>query len=92
MTQQAPYGTWPSAVTPELITSRTVHLSQLRIDGADTYWVERRSNRGGRQVLLRRGSDGSIGEILPPTPSGSLVAYVHAYTSTAARLTPLKMA
>ena len=61
MTQQAPYGTWPSAVTPELITSRTVHLSQLRIDGADTYWVERRSNRGGRQVLLRRGSDGSIG-------------------------------
>ena len=82
MTQQAPYGTWPSAVTPELITSRTVHLSQLRIDGADTYWVERRSNRGGRQVLLRRGSDGSIGEILPPTPSGSLVdvrSRVHEY-------------
>ena len=39
MSTTAPFGTWPSPITPGTITTRTVLLSQVRVDGADTYWV-----------------------------------------------------
>ena len=32
MSTTAPYGTWPSPITPGTITTRTVHLSQVRVD------------------------------------------------------------
>ena len=59
-------------ITPGTITTRTVHLSQVRVDGPDTYWVEQRASQAGRNVLLRRDGDGQIGEILPLTPSDEL--------------------
>ena len=82
MSTTAPYGTWPSPITPGTITTRTVHLSQVRVDGPDTYWVEQRASQAGRNVLLRRDGDGQIGEILPLTPSDELVdvrTRVHEY-------------
>ena len=82
MSTTAPFGTWPSTITPGTITTRTVRLSQVRVDGADTYWVEQRASQAGRNVLLRRGGDGSVGEILPLTPSDELVdvhTRVHEY-------------
>ncbi len=82
MSTTAPFGTWPSPITPGTITTRTVRLSQVRVDGADTYWVEQRASQAGRSVLLRRGGDGSIGEVLPLTPSDELVdtrTRVHEY-------------
>ena len=82
MSTTAPFGTWPSPITPGTITTRTVRLSQVRVDGADTYWVEQRATQAGRSVLLRRGGDGSIGEVLPLTPSDELVdtrTRVHEY-------------
>ena len=82
MSTTAPYGTWPSPITPGTITTRTVRLSQVRVDGPDTYWVEQRASQSGRQVLLRRDGDGQIGEILPLTPVDELVdvrTRVHEY-------------
>ena len=82
MSTTAPFGTWPSPITPGTITTRTVRLSQVRVDGADTYWVEQRASQAGRSVLLRRGGDGSVGEVLPLTPSDELVdtrTRVHEY-------------
>ncbi|MDO4242557.1 MAG: prolyl oligopeptidase family serine peptidase [Actinomyces sp.] len=82
MSTTAPYGTWPSPITPGTITTRTVRLSQVRVDGPDTYWVEQRASQAGRQVLLRRDGDGQIGEVLPLTPSDELVdvrTRVHEY-------------
>ena len=82
MSTTAPYGTWPSPITPGTITTRTVRLSQVRVDGPDTYWVEQRASQAGRNVLLRRDGDGQIGEILPLTPSDELVdvrTRVHEY-------------
>ncbi len=78
----ATYGSWPSPITTGTITARTVLLSQVRVDGPDTYWVERRATQEGRQVLLRRSGDGTIGEILPLTPDDQLVdvrTLVHEY-------------
>ena len=54
MSITAPFGTWPSPITPGTITTRTVLLSQVRVDGGDTYWVEQRASQAGRNVLLRR--------------------------------------
>ena len=82
MSTTAPYGTWPSPITPGTITTRTVGLAQVRVDGADTYWVEQRASQAGRQVLLRRDGDGQTGEVLPLTPSDELVdvrTRVHEY-------------
>ena len=45
MSTTAPYGTWPSPITPGTITTRTVRLSQVRVDGPDTYWVEQRASQ-----------------------------------------------
>lgn len=82
MSTIAPFGTWPSPITPGTITTRTVHLAQVRVDGADTYWVEQRASQSGRQVLLRRDGDGQIGEVLPLTPADELAdvrTRVHEY-------------
>lgn len=73
MSTTAPFGTWPSPISPGTITTRTVTLSQVRVDGPDTYWVEQRASQAGRQVLLRRDGDGQVGEVLPLTPSDELV-------------------
>lgn len=65
MTKISPYGTWESPITTEDLTSRTVTLSQLRVDDQSTMWVEGRPNQGGRNVLLRRNPLGQIEEVLP---------------------------
>ena len=49
----APYGTWRSPVTPELVTGATVGLGEVRADGDDVYWLESRASEGGRTVLVR---------------------------------------
>ena len=74
MSTTAPFGTWPSPITPGTITTRTVLLSQVRVDGGDTYWVEQRASQAGRNVLLRRDGDGQIGEVLPLTPADGTCA------------------
>ncbi|WP_139738345.1 alpha/beta hydrolase family protein [Actinomyces wuliandei] len=82
MSTTAPFGTWPSPVAPGTITTRTVRLSQVRVDGGDTYWVEQRASQAGRNVLLRRDADGQVGEVLPLTPADELVdarTRVHEY-------------
>ncbi len=61
----APYGEWPSPITGESFTARSVSLSQVRVDGPDTYWVEGHPQEGGRNVLLRRSAMGQTAEVLP---------------------------
>ena len=36
----APHGLWKSPITGNSFTARSVTLSQVRVDGPDTYWVE----------------------------------------------------
>ncbi|RRD45330.1 alpha/beta hydrolase family protein [Buchananella hordeovulneris] len=69
----APFGTWPSPVDADLITARSIKLSQVRVDNGDTYWVESRPMQAGRQILLRRSGDGTVQEVLPMTPEDQLV-------------------
>src|SRR5256885_11459056 len=64
--QISPYGSWRSPVTADAIVSGVVGLSQIQLDGDDIYWVEGRPAEAGRNVIVRRRSDGSITDITPP--------------------------
>ncbi|HEV7892402.1 MAG TPA: S9 family peptidase [Pyrinomonadaceae bacterium] len=61
----APYGSWKSPITSDLIVSATVGLGQVVLDGADTYWVELRPSEGGRNCIVRRTPDGGISDVTP---------------------------
>jgi dipeptidyl aminopeptidase/acylaminoacyl peptidase len=61
----APYGSWQSPVTSDLIVSETVRLSDIVLDGRDIYWVEMRPSEGGRCVIVRCPPDGQPTAITP---------------------------
>lgn len=61
----APYGSWKSPITPDLITAGSVRLSELWADGDDLYWLEGRASEGGRYVIVRRNPDGSTSDAIP---------------------------
>ena len=56
--QTSPYGSWKSPITADLVAGSEVGLEQIRFDGDDIYWIERRAQEGGRKVIVRRSSDG----------------------------------
>jgi dipeptidyl aminopeptidase/acylaminoacyl peptidase len=76
---QSPYGTWSSPVSPAMLVTAAVGLSDLTIDGGRLYWIESRPAEAGRQVLVSAPADGGS----PPadlTPAGfSVRTAVHEY-------------
>ena len=77
MPTTAPYGSWQSPITTDLIVSGSIGLSQLALDGEDIYWVEMRPSEGGRMVVVKRTPDGGIVDITPE--SFSVRTRVHEY-------------
>ena len=63
--QTAPYGSWKSPITSDLIVAATVSLEQVVLDGEDVYWVEGRPTEGGRNVIVRRTPDGKLSDVTP---------------------------
>jgi dipeptidyl aminopeptidase/acylaminoacyl peptidase len=63
--QTSPYGSWKSPITADLVAGSEVGLEQVRIDGDDIYWIERRAHEGGRKVIVRRSSDGIVADVTP---------------------------
>ena len=61
----APYGSWKSPITADLIVAGAVGLGQIALDGDDVYWVEMRPSEGGRIVVVRRSSDGERVDVTP---------------------------
>ncbi len=61
----APYGSWKSPITSDLIVSAVVGLGQVVLDGEDIYWVEQRPTEGGRNVVVQRRPDGRTIERTP---------------------------
>ena len=62
----APYGSWKSPITSDLIVEGSVGLSQPFFDGDDIYWLEMRPKEAGRNVIVRRGADGACADVNPP--------------------------
>jgi dipeptidyl aminopeptidase/acylaminoacyl peptidase len=63
--ETAPYGSWPSPITADLIVAGTVSVSQVALDGDHVYWVEGRPAEKGCNVVVRRGPDGAIEDVTP---------------------------
>ena len=61
----ASYGSWKSPITADVVAAGEVGLEQIRVDGADVYWVERRSQEGGRKVIVCRSRDERLTDITP---------------------------
>ncbi len=63
---KAPYGSWKSPITSDVIVAGTIGLGEIALDGDDTYWVESRPSEGGRSVIVRRTPDGAVADVTPP--------------------------
>ncbi len=61
----APYGSWKSPITADVVAAGEVGLEQVRLDGVDLYWIERRSQEGGRKVIVRRSDEGRVTDMTP---------------------------
>jgi len=62
---EAPFGSWPSPVTPSLLVASAVGLGGPALDGDDVWWSELRPSEGGRVQLVRRSPDGTTTDVLP---------------------------
>ena len=62
----APYGSWRSPITSDLIVAQITMLSDVRLEGEDIYWLEGRPQEQGRNVIVRAGPDGTVADITPP--------------------------
>lgn len=63
----APFGSWKSPITSDLIVQGSVGLSQCTFDNEEIYWVELRPRESGRNVVVRWNPDG-IGVDVNPVP------------------------
>src|SRR5713101_7570916 len=61
----APYGSWKSPITSDVIVKESIGLSQVKLDGNDIYWIEMRPSEGGRQVIVRLSADGRLADVTP---------------------------
>ena len=63
--QIAPYGSWKSPISADLIVAGTIGLGQIALDGGDVYWSEGRPFEAGRSAIVRRTPDGNIADVTP---------------------------
>ncbi|GAA5821606.1 hypothetical protein JCM11251_000931 [Rhodosporidiobolus azoricus] len=79
----APFGSWPSPVTTDVVLSSAVQLAELRVshDKQAIAWLEGRPQEGGRNALVYRRLNGAAHdkeEVLPDT-SFNCRTRVHEY-------------
>ncbi|MEJ8822804.1 prolyl oligopeptidase family serine peptidase [Variovorax humicola] len=77
----APFGSWSSPITAELVASATINLVDVLLDGSDVYWVEARPQEAGRHVLVRHTVDGTSRNVTPASCSAR--TRVHEYGGAA---------
>ncbi|MBA3736684.1 MAG: S9 family peptidase [Actinobacteria bacterium] len=67
MPTAAPYGSWPSPITTDLLASEGgVGFGYLDIDESGVYWTESRPQENGRSALVFRPHDGEPVDVVPP--------------------------
>src|SRR3979411_1086982 len=75
--ETAPYGSWRSPISTEVVLSGALRLGHIGLDGDSLYWVEGRPAEQGRQALVRRDPDGSVTDVVPG--SVNVRSRVHEY-------------
>jgi dipeptidyl aminopeptidase/acylaminoacyl peptidase len=62
----APYGSWRSPFTADLIVQGLVGLGQPTLDGDELLFLETRPTEQGRNVLVRHTAEGTNVDVTPP--------------------------
>jgi dipeptidyl aminopeptidase/acylaminoacyl peptidase len=75
------YGTWASELDAATVARGSVRYASPSLDGTDVYWVERRPEEGGRQVLVRASEDGRRADVTGP--GTNVRSRVHEYGQSA---------
>jgi dipeptidyl aminopeptidase/acylaminoacyl peptidase len=65
MATVAPYGSWTSPITIDLMLGSTVTLSYPDVSSAGVYWLEGRPHEGGRSVLVFRSNGAEPVDVVP---------------------------
>ncbi len=65
MTTVAPFGTWISPIDAADAVAGLIGFVEIAHDHSGLYWLEMRPSENGRQVLVRRTSDGSVTDLTP---------------------------
>lgn len=74
---RAPYGSWASHIGASDLAAAGVRLSEIRLDGGDVYWLERRPEEQGRTALVCRRASGLTADVL--TQRWSVRSTAHEY-------------
>jgi len=61
----APYGSWRTPISSDLIVRGVVGLKETALEGEDAYWLEGRPEEGGRGVIVHRSPDGGTRDVNP---------------------------
>src|SRR3954467_8910651 len=61
----APYGSWKSPITSDLIVAQSISLSDVRLDGGNIYWLEGRPQEQGRSVVVRAAAGAAPTDMIP---------------------------
>ena len=78
----APYGSWESPYAIELLAKGAITFGEIGAADGRRWWLEGRAEEGGRQVLVRRETDGVLTRL---TPEGfNARSRVHEYGGGAA--------
>jgi dipeptidyl aminopeptidase/acylaminoacyl peptidase len=65
----APYGSWASPITSDLIVASSIGLGDILVDGGDVYWIESRPQEQGRSVIVCRSQNGRLTDVTPAMPA-----------------------
>ncbi|OIP78556.1 MAG: peptidase [Oscillatoriales cyanobacterium CG2_30_44_21] len=77
---KAPYGSWKSPISSDLIVSSSIRLGAIATDGSDIYWNEGRPTEGGRNVIMRYRNEQDSAQYTEMTPTNlSVRSQVHEY-------------
>ena len=63
--QMAPYGSWKSPISADLISTEGRRIIEAVADEEDIYWIEMRPAESGRYVIVRRTPDGHTTDVTP---------------------------
>ena len=62
---RAPYGTWASPLSAEVVARAGIRVSFPSFVEDEIWWVEGRPSEQGRSVVVARGADGTVRDVLP---------------------------
>lgn len=76
--RNAPYGSWHSPISAEMLAGSAIKLSQTFIDSNRAYWIESRAAEKGRSVIVSSDFSGANLEEIT-TPEYNVRSAVHEY-------------